>query len=173
MKRILSFIFSFTLVISAWAQEPEKITDDGDNELKLNMGYLVFEILEINYERILNDEFSVGVGASYWFAEGDNTDYVVNPFFRFYPINTPGRAATFFIEGNAGIVGGTERQWVRNGVWEDVNFLRAGAGVAAGAKFLSKNNFVGEAYLGVGRIFDSTRYLELYPRVGVTFGKRF
>lgn len=159
-----------------FAQEVEKITDDGNNELKINLVYFVFEIVELNYERVLSDELSIGVGASYWFGEQDAIDYAINPFFRFYPLNTSRRAAMFFIEGNAAIIGGTEyyHNWLPNGNWvhDETNFVRGGAGVAAGVKLLSKNHFVAEAYLGIGRIFGST-YTEVYPRAGITFGKRF
>lgn len=182
MKQIVTFIFAMALAASALGQEKEKITGDGNNELKINMAYFVFEIVELNYERILMDEFSIGVGASYWFDAYADIDFVVNPFFRFYPINTRRRAATFFIEGNAGIVGGTDRfyHWELsdpvNGnfpVYQEKSFVRGGAGVAVGTKFLSRNHFIGEAYLGVGRIFGVDGYPDVYPRAGITFGKRF
>ena len=47
-----------------------------------------------------------------------------------------------------------------------------GLGAAAGAKFLTKNGFVGEIYVGAGRLFGSSD-IEVYPRAGITIGKRF
>ena len=45
---------------------------------------------------------------------------------------------------------------------------------AAGGKFLTRNGFLGEAYLGVGRSFGrNSNNNEAYPRVGITIGKRF
>ncbi len=184
MKQIATFIFGMAFATTALAQEKEKITGDGNNELKINMAYFVFEIVELNYERILMDEFSVGVGASYWFDKYADIDFVVNPFFRFYPIDTRRRAATFFIEGNAGIIGGTDRFYTYEPydpvtgpypvqTYHEKSFVRGGAGVAVGAKFLSKNHFIGEAYLGIGRIFGAEGYTDTYPRAGINFGKRF
>jgi len=47
-----------------------------------------------------------------------------------------------------------------------------GFGFAAGAKFLARNGFTGEVYLGAGRIFGES-FSDAYPRVGVSLGKRF
>ena len=41
-----------------------------------------------------------------------------------------------------------------------------GLGAAAGAKFLTKNGFVGEIYAGVGRLFGSTSNEDVYKRQG-------
>ena len=165
------------LASSALAQEKEKITDDGNNELTINLAYFVFEIVELNYERILMEEFSVGLAANYWFEERPDIEYMIAPFFRFYPIDSRRRASAFFIEGNFSVVGGTEYEYFYSpfgsGIPREENYVRGGAGVAVGGKFLSKNNFVGEAYGGLGRIFGSDSWPEIYPRVGVTFGKRF
>ncbi len=177
MKQFISFVFAALLVSSVFAQEKEKITDDGNNELKINLAYFVFEIVELNYERILMEEFSVGLSANYWFDDQTNIDYMISPFFRFYPVDSRRRAAGFFIEGNAAIIGGRAYEYFYSpfgfGYNEEKDFVRGGAGVAVGGKFLSKNHFVGEAYAGIGRIFGSNNYPEVYPRVGITFGKRF
>ena len=50
--------------------------------------------------------------------------------------------------------------------------LGLGLGAAAGAKFLTKNNLIGEVYGGVGRVFGDNS-LGAYPRFGITLGKRF
>jgi hypothetical protein len=180
MKQITSTIIALFFATAAFSQEKEKITDDGNNEIKINLAYFVFEIVELSYERILMDEFSVGIAANYWFDDYSNIDYMFNPFFRFYPLDTKRRGATFFIEGNAALLGVTEQIYMtdfNNGFWEhsyeETNVTRGGAGVAVGGKFLSKNHFVGEAYLGLGRIFGSNNFPEVYPRAGITFGKRF
>ncbi len=179
MRRITSTILALFFTTLAFAQEKEKITEDGNNEIKINLAYFVFEILEVSYERILMDEFSVGVAANYWFEDNANIEYMINPYFRFYPIDTRRRAATFFLEGNAALLGGTERVYTSQpGFWywdqyEERSVVRGGAGVAVGGKFLSKNHFVGEVYLGIGRIFGSNNDLEVYPRAGISFGKRF
>lgn len=49
---------------------------------------------------------------------------------------------------------------------------RFGLGAATGFKFLTKNGIVGEAYLGVGGLYGSSK-IDNYLRSGVTIGKRF
>ncbi len=176
MKPQILLIFALLTGFATYAQEPPKVTDEGDNELKINLAYLLFEIVELNYERLITDEIGVGLGASVWFGGNSDIDFMFNPYFRFYPIDADRRATSFFIEGNAGFLGGREliSFHTENG-WDsrEDNFVRGGAGIAVGAKFLSKGNFLAEGYLGIGRIFGTPSFPDVYPRVGVTFGKRF
>jgi hypothetical protein len=53
--------------------------------------------------------------------------------------------------------------------YESTNF---GFGAAIGVKLLTRNNFVGELVMGVGRLFGKPQ-IEAYPRLGVSIGKRF
>jgi hypothetical protein len=39
-------------------------------------------------------------------------------------------------------------------------------------KFITKNNLLGEVYLGAGRLFGNSQS-GAFPRVGITLGKRF
>ena len=179
MKFHFLLVFSLLCVFSAQAQESSEAPVSAErlkNELRVNLAYTLFEIAEINYERLIGDEIGVGLAASYWFGDDYAITYMFNPYFRFYPVPSA-RAATFFIEGNAGIVGGVEHSYFHNehGTWlpRNTDVVRGGAGVAAGAKFVSKGNFVAEAYLGLGRVFGDYNFTEVYPRLGLTFGKRF
>src|SRR5690606_37133585 len=111
MRKFIILGFTIMLATITLGQDSGKITDDGNNEISVNLGYLVFEIVELQYEHIINDEFSIGLAANYWFSTQENIDFLINPYFRFYPINTRRRAATFFIEGHAGIIGGRETEY--------------------------------------------------------------
>ena len=49
-----------------------------------------------------------------------------------------------------------------------------GLGLAIGGKFLTKNGFIGEIYIGGGRNFINTDKIDGgYPRIGVSIGKRY
>ncbi len=48
--------------------------------------------------------------------------------------------------------------------------MGAGLGIAIGWKYLSRNNWIGEIYLGGGRDFINDGG---YPRLGISIGKRF
>ena len=150
----------------------------GRNELKLNLFYTVLGVGELTYERVVGE--NSGVGASLAVGLDSDSDYKFSilPYYRMYFGKK--QAAGFFIEGNAGFLSyrdGFEYSYYLNGeeVISGDNFTNKtslGIGFATGGKFLNKNGFFGEAFLGVGRLFNS-EYAEAYPRIGITLGKRF
>ena len=48
-----------------------------------------------------------------------------------------------------------------------------GMGAAVGFKLLTRNNYVGELFAGAGRLFGDSLDFEMYPRLGLSIGKRF
>ncbi len=172
---LLIALFTCLTFLNVTAQESFPEGSEGNNELKINLLYVVLEVVELDYERITSDNFSVGMAVNYWFAEYSEYNFMVTPYFRFYPAEKL-RASGFFIEGNMSVVGHDqyEREWV-NGFWtgEEVSKVSVGGGLAAGGKFISKSGLFAEVFAGVGRIFHDHNYPELYPRVGITLGKRF
>ena len=168
-------------------REAEAIGHGGNNELKINLLFTVIGMPEISYERLLAD--NMGLGASIFFGLDKETEYKFGliPHYRIY--FGAKKASGFFIEGNASLV--TVEDFYYNteflaassfpsgGLYYDSRVERNrtffGLGAAAGAKFLTRNGFLGEAYLGGGRLFGqgSNPDVDGYPRIGVTIGKRF
>lgn len=156
----------------------------GSNEIKINLLYTVIGIPEINYERLLEDNMGVGIALAVRLTDenifGSRFNFIITPHYRLYFGNK--KANGFFIEGNAGVVSYKEADYSSLPYTSyppdfdysslDKNYTKIGLGVAAGAKFLTRNGFLGEAYLGVGRVFGSTS-IDVYPRMGLTIGKRF
>ena len=157
---------------------------NGNNEIKLNLAYTIAGIPEINYERILKDDMSVGLAVLIGLEDDADFSFAIIPNYRIYFGNK--KANGFFIEGNAGIIGNRRVYYDYSPLTytsyppgyqptfepiykTETNF---GLGAAAGAKFLTKNGFVGEIYVGAGRLFGSSD-IEVYPRAGITIGKRF
>lgn len=180
MKKILLTCSLLCLILSANAQTQTKTEDVnpkliGNNEIKLNVLNSILGLIEVNYERILSDNMSVGLAA---FVNVDKEVYNYNfgfiPNYRIY--FGAKKANGFFIEGNAAFIS-TNRNYyyyyspANNGY--STNNLNFGLGAAAGAKFLTKTGFVGEVYAGLGRFFGQNRSDEAYPRIGITLGKRF
>lgn len=179
MRKILfAFLLTtaslITLHLKVQAQEVAK---EGNNELKLNLAYTIGGFPEINYERILKDDASIGVGLIIGLEESSEYKFGIIPNYRVY---FGGKKANgFFIEGNAAVITSENNSYYVynyqtnttsfNG---DKNQTSFGLGAAAGAKFLTKNGFVGEVYLGAGRLFGHNN-AGGYPRAGVTIGKRF
>ena len=64
MKKVFLVSFLFLSVLATKAQETEnEQVIEKQNELKINAFNLIaFEYIDITYERILNEESSVGVG---------------------------------------------------------------------------------------------------------------
>lgn len=172
---ILSIFFAFVYTLNVSAQESFTSGNEGNNELKVNLFYVVLETVELDYERILNQNFSVGLAANYWFNDNSDYNFMALPYFRFYPSDKL-RASGFFIEGNMAVIGydqftGGWRDGIYTEEWDSrVGF---GGGIAAGGKFMSKSGFFGEVFGGVGRIFHDLNFPDIYPRAGISIGKRF
>ena len=156
---------------------------DGNNELKLNLAYTIAGFPELNYERILKDDRSVGVAVLVGVEKNAEYSFGLIPNYRVYFGNK--KANGFFIEGNAAVISHL-REYIDYDFLARTSFpagyqpyatiaktyTNFGLGAAAGAKFLTKNGFVGEVYLGFGRLFGNNN-AGGYPRAGVTIGKRF
>lgn len=191
MKQLLSILVLFAFSTVAIAQQNENqnsanqkmlekskaLGQLGDNEIRINIPYAIAGIPEINYERFLADNMGLGIAGAYSFEKVDNMRlrYQIMPYARLYFGEK--KACGFFIEANLGLIGQQSRE-IYYGVGgmtitdSSRKSFNAGFGAAAGAKFLARNGFVGEVYLGMGRLFgNSITYA--YPRLGICLGKRF
>lgn len=173
MKKItVLFIVLFTSV-SAFSQQCAKsvfgchMEKDGPfqlNEVKFNLGTAILGLFpEISYERIIGEDFSLGTSAG---INMNSNDYPLNfafiPYARWFfggnSINLQKYGAGFFIEANGSLFS------------NDTSDFGAGLGLALGWKYLSRNNWVGELYLGGGRDFANDG---AYPHMGLSIGRRF
>ncbi len=148
---------------------------DGNNELKINMGSLLLEFPELSYEYIINEESSVGISLAFPLDKEISYRFIVYPNYRIYFGKK--RAAGFFMEANSAIfsqqIQGASYIGFGN-VNKDGSKMGFGLGVAVGGKFLTKNGFIGEIYIGGGRNFINTDEIDNgYPRAGISIGKRF
>jgi len=177
MKSLTALSFCFFLLLSAKGQESES-QDFERNELKLNLVYGLFEIGELTYERILNNNMGVGFSGAYFFDEDSDIRALALPFFRFYTADDR-QAQGFFIEANAGLVVSEFNVITSYDAtnqrpnFSDEEFYAFGFGVAVGGKFVSASRLFGEVYGGIGREFNENTSLEIYPRAGLSLGYRF
>lgn len=160
----------------------EAIGQGGKNELKINLLFSIAGMPEISYERILADNMGLGISAFVNIETDNDYKYGFIPHWRLYFGQK--KAGGFFIEGNAVFVGVKENRYdVYPAIYPPYTnpqpplhtYAKFGLGAAVGAKFLTRNGFLGELYTGVGRLFgnNSRTTVEAYPRVGITLGKRF
>jgi hypothetical protein len=159
----------------------EAMGHGGNNELKINLLYTVIGMPEISYERIIEDNMGVGASILVGLDNTVNYKFGFTPHFRLY--FGAKKANGFFIEGNAHVLTLRDNDYYVEPIYApgyvptyvEPTKTFFGLGAAAGAKFLTRNGFLGEAYLGVGRLFgDRSSYGDqAFPRVGFTIGKRF
>lgn len=182
MKNILLTLLTLLFGLTANAQKDTSSVKntkiDGNNELKINLAFTLAGIAEIGYERILKDDMSVGLALLVGLEK--NSEYVLGlvPNFRVY--FGAKKANGFFIEGNAAVISLNDYESYYNYDPNTNSYIQYlserktsfGLGAAAGAKFLTKNGFIGEIYLGGGRLFANSAH-GAYLRGGVTIGKRF
>jgi hypothetical protein len=149
-----------------------KLSDD--NELRINLLMAIAGLPELNYERFIADNMGVGLAVAFSLETPENMSFrsIILPYYRLYFGSK--KANGFFIEGNMAIVGQNEISYInsQDGTSYSRSSTNFGFGFAAGEKFLTRNGFIGEVYLGLGRLFGES-INEVYPRVGVCLGKRF
>lgn len=191
MKKITLLLTVILISISAFSQQRTRsfmgwhLAKDAPaklNEVKLNLGTTIFGLYpELSYERIINEDFGVGASAGI----GLGSDYIMNfaltPYARWYfggnAANLQKYGAGFFIEANGSLFSQriqktyfTSTDGYASVTSNSEDAFGAGLGLGIGWKYLSKNNWVGEFLLGVGRDFINEG---AYPRGGITIGKRF
>ena len=195
MKKIFAFAIMMIAALSLFAQKDSvanaiadksaAIGQSGNNEIKINLLMSVLALPEVTYERLVEDNMGVGISVA---VNVDNTNdafdgdfkLLIIPHYRLYFGSK--KASGFFIEGNAALVSGSvytiyydpAASYVPGYIpYQKENTTNFGLGAAVGGKFLTRNGFLGEVYGGVGRLFGSNRIADVYPRIGISIGKRF
>lgn len=148
------------------------------NEVKLNLGTTIFGLFpEISYERVLSEDLSIGGSVGINIGDEYPLDFAITPYARWFfggsSANLQKFGAGFFIEVNGSVFAQDYDQYDYSyGSFNTYskNKTAAGLGLALGWKYLSKNNWVGELYMGGGRDFVND---DGYPRMGLSIGKRF
>jgi hypothetical protein len=163
-----------TTVTNTTDSQAKSLKVSDDNELRINLLMSIIGLPEINYERYIADNMGVGLAVSFSLDTPENMSFrsIILPYYRLYFGSK--KANGFFIEGNMAIVGQNEisYNYYPDGTSYSRSSTNFGFGFAAGEKFLTRNGFIGEVYLGLGRLFGES-INGAYPRVGVCLGKRF
>lgn len=154
----------------------------GKNEFKINALYFVLGAAELQYERILNEESSIGVRTL--FTLDDEPAFYRRPFnldgfYRFYFGKKP--AAGFFVEGLASYNSFRDENYSYNSstgqstsTYDRVNGF--GLGLQVGGKWITRKGIIFEINGGVGRnIISSAEFPEdrIFGRFGISTGYRF
>lgn len=163
--KYLSVLMALFMTLSSLsAQEENGIS--GNSEIKINGLTTVLKFPMFSYEYLINDGSSVGLSAGFPLDEIDSFRYIATPFYRVF--FSEKKAAGFFIEGSSSLFG------YREDAEDPTTEFGIGLGIAVGGKFITSNGLVGELFLGIGRPLNiDNLFIDAYPRIGITIGKRF
>ena len=164
MKKLITILAVFCSTLAFSQSE--------NNEFKVNILYTAIGMPELSYERLISDNSSLGASVAFSLDKKEDMDLRLSftPYYRMFFGQK--KAAGFFIEANSIIVKYVDTIYYNESTNTYETKTGFGLGAAAGAKFLTKNNLIGEVYGGVGRVFGDNS-LGAYPRFGITLGKRF
>ena len=152
--------------------QSKPLKQQGANEIRANIVVSIAGLPELSYERLLADNMGVGLSFALSFEKIEDMKIrsIILPYYRIYFGKK--KAAGFFIEGNTAIVAQKENIYSESTDKITNSSTNFGLGVTLGAKLLAGKGFLGEIYLGGGRLFGNS-ITGGYPRLGVSLGKRF
>lgn len=192
MKKIL-FIALFSMqLLQAQESADSTAMQDRKNEVRIDLLSLITATrFNLNYERFLNEDFSVGVSLGYSDSEKVNDDfdegyrnnvpkYDVTPFIRYNlsKSQTSFYFAEAFVSANGGDFKETVRKINENGdgyyVNEKSTYSDFGAGAGLGYKLYIRQQFGIEFLVAFGtNLFNKDKSPDTLSRVGLSLGYRF
>ncbi len=180
-KTFLLIVFSFTLFTIKAQNQNDTIVPNTEkkNDVKINALFTAMGLLEITYERNLNENSSIGIVGLYAFNQkyDEDVNYLISPFYRRY--FSKKYASGVFVEGFAtlGSVDG-KQLYDKNGnltLNEGPDVIDLSLGLSFGYKWVTKSGFVFEALVGMGgNLFnaDKTDH-NVINRRAISIGYRF
>jgi len=181
MKKISLITLLLITTVTTFAQQFDEQENLSQNELKINMSNLIgFKWLDLNYERILNEEASIGVSTLFSLdsaSEGldEYRTFSFTPYYRHFFSSKYARG--FFVEAFTMIHSGRDEYYIGStgsiDNYIEEKYTDLAAGISVGGKFVTKRGFITEIYLGIGRDLLNNSDLEVVGRGGVSIGYRF
>ncbi len=184
MKSFFSITFALLFSVVAFSQGYETTSSYWDNqqtlnkrnEVKLDAAQLVWaHRFSVSYDRLLSDEFSIGIAAEKGSKYEYTQQWAVMPYMRWHFGDD--FCQGLFLEFSGAIFqppteeDTTDRTfYLYNAKKEIAPPVYCGIGLGLGWKFVSKRNWVFEMYAGGGPSFDGEQG---YARLGFSIGKRF
>lgn len=163
-------------------QDERPYENMSNNELKVNMTNLIaFKFVDFTYERILNEESSIGASLLFNIDQDGDLDldeyrkFSFTPFYRHFFSRR--YAKGFFVEAFGMLHSGEEEIFFDSigdfGEYRNEDYTDFAIGISAGGKFVTKRGFIAEVYLGIGRDLLGNSDLEVVGRGGISLGYRF
>ena len=148
----------------------------GKHEIRLNaLDLVVHPALHVYYERVVDESNGYGVSLFANFGDDDTTyqNFALTPYYRFYFLNRKDfRASGMFVEVFSSFASANFHSYDSN--LKDEGEFQFSMGLALGKKWVNRNGFSFEAFVGVGRYFSSQEGIpDAHGRFGLSIGKRF
>ncbi|MEM6516527.1 MAG: DUF3575 domain-containing protein, partial [Bacteroidota bacterium] len=159
MKAIKACLILLLMSMNIYSQESNIKPEDSDeigstnnkNEVRLNALLAVIGGIELSYERLLNEESSIGISAMVGYDDDvlNGIEYYISPYYRIYFGKK--YAGGFFIEGFA-MLNSVETNFSLFNTEEERNYVTDfGLGFGLGGKWILKDKIVLELNYGLGR----------------------
>ena len=184
-KIFLAVSLSLGLMVNAQSTEEASSSSNSErkNDIMLDpISLISVSAININYERLLNENSGVGLHAFAYLGDGydDEDDDVFSQFSPYYRMYFGKKYASgFFVEGFGLLSDGQYTPQDENGNKLDTkkDYSAFGAGIGIGEKWTSNSGLFLEASAGLGRNFsipeDASTTLILIGKVGISVGYRF
>lgn len=145
-------------------------------EFKLNGISTILGTPEVSFEYLLSNESAIGLYAAVGTSDGflDRGGTMLTPYHRIY-FDRNSHASGFFLETSMSFFTITESRYdpITYSYVGEERELQFGIGFAGGWKWLTQSGWIGDLSFGLGRNLVSDDFLPLYPRWGISIGKRF
>lgn len=181
MKTILTSVIMLSLIFLGRSQDISNDSQSKD-ELKINAFNLItFTYLDVSYERLLNEESSMGVSVLFNIGEDNEIldyfrNFSITPYYRQY--FSKQYAEGFFVEGFGMLNAGEDYYYSfddqGNESKSGETYTDFALGISVGGKFVTKRGFIAEIYTGLGRnLLGDETAPEIVSRGGISLGYRF
>ncbi|ANF52055.1 hypothetical protein A0O34_16710 [Chryseobacterium glaciei] len=177
-KTFLLLIILFAFYSVKAQNETDANPYQKNNEIRLNLIAPLSGAVEVNFERHLNKNSSLGISAFFVYDDKKEKDinYFISPYYRYYFGKK--YASGFFVEGFGAFtsIDGKKVYAADNLTFtenKDVYDVALGAGL--GYKLVTKKGFVFEANAGYGKLLfnaDKTDH-DVVAKYGLSIGYRF
>ena len=159
-KRLLSAAF-FVAILTVQAQETATETVRQNDIMISPIELIAVPLLNISYERLLNENSGIGVSGIFYLGKNNDDDYKVtqiSPYYRMYFGKE--YASGFFVEGFVPVTMTKDTYYepyygpgYSSSVPKEDNNTTVGVGVGFGGKWVARKNIVFEASMGIARRF--------------------
>jgi hypothetical protein len=177
-KTFLLVIMLFTFYSVKAQNETDANPYQKNNEVRLNLIAPLSGAVEVNFERHLNKNSSLGISAFFVYDDTKEKDlnYYISPYYRYYFGKK--YASGFFVEG-FGMFTSIDGKKIYSAdqltFTENKNVYDAALGAGLGWKLVTKKGLVFEANAGYGKLLFNSDKTEhgVVAKYGLSIGYRF